>query len=83
MDKVGREGAVSIEDVSGLYNVATREYGDMLEMGVIDPAKVTRLALQKAASIASLVLTIDCMVANALMKPSPAGGLPGINPEMY
>ena len=65
------------------YNVATREYGDMLEMGVIDPAKVTRLALQNAASIASLVLTIDCMVANAPKKASPAGELPGINPEMY
>ncbi len=65
------------------YNAATREYGDMLEMGVIDPAKVTRLALQNAASIASLVLTIDCMVANAPMKASQADGLPGINPEMY
>ena len=65
------------------YNVATREYGDMLEMGVIDPAKVTRLALQNAASIASLVLTIDCMVANAPKKASSADGLPGINPEMY
>ena len=65
------------------YNAATREYGDMLEMGVIDPAKVTRLALQNAASIASLVLTIDCMVANAPMKAPQADGLPGINPEMY
>ena len=65
------------------YNVATREYGDMLEMGIIDPAKVTRLALQNAASIASLVLTIDCMVANAPKKPSPADALPGIDPEMY
>ncbi len=65
------------------YNAATRQYGDMLEMGVIDPAKVTRLALQNAASIASLVLTIDCMVANAPKKASPADGLPGINPEMY
>ena len=65
------------------YNAATREYGDMLEMGVIDPAKVTRLALQNAASIASLVLTIDCMVANAPKKASPADGLTRINPEMY
>ena len=65
------------------YNVATRKYGDMLEMGVIDPAKVTRLALQNAASIASLVLTIDCMVANAPMEPSPAEGLPGVNPEIH
>jgi chaperonin GroEL len=65
------------------YNAATREYGDMLEMGVIDPAKVTRLALQNAASIASLVLTTDCMVANAPRKPSQAPGMPGMSPEMY
>ena len=65
------------------YNAATREYGDMLEMGVIDPAKVTRLALQNAASIASLVLTTDCMVANAPKKPAPADALAGGSPEMY
>jgi chaperonin GroEL len=47
------------------YNAATREYGDLLAMGVIDPAKVTRLALQNAASIAGLVLTTDCLVADA------------------
>ncbi|OYY67237.1 MAG: chaperonin GroL [Burkholderiales bacterium 28-67-8] len=67
------------------YNAATREYGDMLEMGVIDPLKVTRLALQNAASIASLLLTTDCMVAQA---PRPAASrreaLPGEGaPEMY
>jgi chaperonin GroEL len=50
------------------YNAATRAYGDMLEMGVIDPAKVTRLALQNAGSIASLVLTVDCMIANVPKK---------------
>jgi chaperonin GroEL len=53
------------------YNAATREYGDLLQMGVIDPAKVTRLALQNAASIAGLILTTDCMIANA-PAPSPA-----------
>ena len=47
------------------YNAATRQYGDLLQMGVIDPAKVTRLALQNAASIASLILTTDCMIAAA------------------
>ena len=51
------------------YNAATRQYGDLLTMGVIDPAKVTRLALQNAASIASLILTTDCMIAAA---PQPA-----------
>jgi chaperonin GroEL (HSP60 family) len=128
MDKVGREGAISIEDSSGIvneleiveglqfdrgylspyfvnytergaavleeplrrivlnaaeepsiavhrveqssghafgYNAASGEYGDLLLMGVIDPAKVTRLALQNAGSIASLILTTDCMIAAA------------------
>ena len=65
------------------YNAATREYGDMLEMGVIDPAKVTRLALQNAGSIASLILTVDCMIANAPKKqPTAAPGM-GEQPEMY
>jgi chaperonin GroEL len=53
------------------YNAATREYGDLLAMGVIDPAKVTRLALQNAGSIAALVLTTDCLIARA---PQPAAG---------
>lgn len=52
-------------------------------MGVIDPAKVTRLALQNAASIASLVLTTDCMVANAPAKPAPADARAGAGPDMY
>ena len=67
------------------YNAARREYGDMLEMGVIDPAKVTRLALQNAASIASLVLTTDCMIANAPPKKGAASAesFAGAQPEMY
>jgi chaperonin GroEL len=52
-------------DVNYGYNAATRQYGDLLKMGVIDPAKVTRLALQNAASIAALILTTDCMIAAA------------------
>ncbi|HSN80641.1 MAG TPA: chaperonin GroEL, partial [Rhodoferax sp.] len=55
------------------YNAATRTYGDLLQMGVIDSAKVTRLALQNAASIASLILTTDCMIATA-PKPSSESG---------
>jgi chaperonin GroEL len=55
------------------YNAATRSYGDLLQMGVIDPAKVTRLALQNAGSIASLILTTDCLVAQA-PKPRPGPG---------
>jgi chaperonin GroEL len=57
------------------YNAATRTYGDLLQMGVIDPAKVTRLALQNAASIASLILTTDCMIANAPKPLSTDVGL--------
>jgi chaperonin GroEL len=47
------------------FNAATGEFGDLLQMGVIDPAKVTRLALQNAGSIAGLVLTTDCMISQA------------------
>ena len=65
------------------YNAATRAYGNLLEMGVIDPAKVTRLALQNAASIASLVLTTDCMVANAPKRHAAGESMPGGGAEMY
>ncbi|WP_028537195.1 chaperonin GroEL [Paludibacterium yongneupense] len=62
------------------YNAATGEYGNMLEMGVLDPAKVTRSALQHAASIAGLMLTTDCMVAELPEDKSaaPAGGMGGM-----
>lgn len=66
------------------YNAQTGEYGDLVEMGVLDPTKVTRTALQNAASVASLILTTDCMVADIPQddKPMPAGmegmgGMPG------
>jgi chaperonin GroEL len=52
------------------YNAATGEYGDLVAMGVLDPRKVTRAALQNAASIASLILTTDCMIAQAPAKPA-------------
>jgi chaperonin GroEL len=54
------------------YNAATGAYGDMVEMGVLDPRKVTRSALQNAASIAGLVLTTDCMIAQVPSKPAAA-----------
>ncbi|MCK6387724.1 MAG: chaperonin GroEL [Zoogloea sp.] len=57
------------------YNAATDVYGDMVEMGVLDPTKVTRTALQNAASVAGLMLTTDCMVAE-LAEDKPAGGMP-------
>ena len=60
------------------YNAATEEYGDMLEMGILDPTKVTRFALQNAASVAGLMLTTEAMVAELPKKetpPMPAGGM--------
>ncbi|AQR65572.1 chaperonin GroL [Aquaspirillum sp. LM1] len=67
------------------YNAATGEYGDMVEMGVLDPTKVTRSALQHAASIAGLMLTTDCMVAELPEdKPSAPdmGGMGGMGGMM-
>lgn len=58
------------------YNAASGEYGDMVEMGVLDPTKVTRTALQNAASVASLMLTTDCMVAELPEDNKPMGGMP-------
>ncbi|WP_374515427.1 chaperonin GroEL, partial [Niveibacterium sp.] len=58
------------------YNAANGTYGDLVELGVLDPAKVTRTALQNAASVASLILTTDAMVAE-LPEDKPAGGMPG------
>ena len=59
------------------YNAATGEYGDMMAMGVIDPTKVTRTALQNAASIAGLMLTTACMVAESPEDKPAAGGMGG------
>ena len=59
------------------YNAATGEYGDMLAMGVVDPTKVTRVALQNAASIAGLMLTTACMVAELPEDKPAAGGMGG------
>ncbi len=58
------------------YNAATGEYGDMVEMGILDPAKVTRSALQNAASVAGLMITTEAMVAEE-PKQESAGGMPG------
>ena len=63
------------------YNAATGEYGDLVEQGVLDPTKVTRTALQNAASVAGLVLTTDCMIAE-IPEEKPAlpdmGGMGGM-----
>jgi chaperonin GroEL len=57
------------------YNAQTNEYGDLVEMGVIDPTKVARTALQNGASVAGLILTTDAMVAELPKdeKPMPGG----------
>ena len=55
------------------YNAATGQYGDMLEMGILDPAKVTRSALQNAASVASLMVTTEAMVAELPKEEEPHG----------
>jgi chaperonin GroEL len=56
------------------YNAANGEFGDMIEMGILDPTKVTRTALQNAASIAGLMITTEAMVADAPKKDEPAMG---------
>ena len=80
----GEEPAVVLEKVTAGadqfgYNVATGEYGDLMAMGVVDPAKVVRSALQNAASIAGLILTTDAMVAEIPQRQAPmqpeAGGM--------
>ncbi|MQA96794.1 MAG: chaperonin GroEL [Streptosporangiales bacterium] len=79
----GLEGGVVVEKVKGLeagvgLNAATGEYANLFEAGVIDPAKVTRSALQNAASIAGLFLTTEAVIADKPEKPggAPAGGAP-------
>jgi len=62
------------------FNAATGEYVDMIEAGIIDPVKVTRSALQHAASVASMMLTTEACVADIPKKDEPmmpGGGMPG------
>jgi len=87
-DNAGLEGAVVVQHVEnekgsmGL-NAATGEYVDLVKAGIIDPAKVTRAALQNAASIAALVLTTECLVADKPEKhAAPMGGGGGGMPGM-
>ncbi len=58
------------------FNAANDTYGDMIEMGILDPTKVTRTALQNAASVASLMLTTECMVSESPKAESAGGGMP-------
>ena len=79
-ENAGKDGAVVVQNVLAKskagygYNAATDVYEDLTEAGVIDPAKVTRLALQNAASVASLLLTTDAIVSELPSDPEPAGG---------
>ena len=83
-DNAGVDGAVvagkvrESDDLTFGFNAQTEEYGDMFSFGVIDPAKVTRTALEDAASVAGLLITTECMVAE---KPEPKGAGGGM-PDM-
>jgi chaperonin GroEL len=83
VENAGEDAAVILNQVKAGkgaygYNAATGEFGDMLEEGILDPTKVTRLALQNAASVAGLLLTTEVMVAEApKVEGSAHGGMPG------
>jgi chaperonin GroEL len=93
VDNAGLEGAVIVQEVKKLkgamgFNVATGQYVDLIKDGVLDPAKVTRMALQNAASISGLLLTTECMITDLPRdeKPAPApggGGMGGMGGDMY
>ena len=77
----GVEGSVIVEAVKKSkgnegYNVATGEYEDLVKAGIVDPKKVTRSALQNAASIAGLLLTTECLITDAPEKEKPAPPMP-------
>jgi chaperonin GroEL len=86
-ENAGIDGSLVVQEVikkkSGAfgYNVATGEYEDLFKAGVVDPTKVTRVALQNAASVAALLLTTECMITDA-PEPKPAGGPGGHGGDM-
>lgn len=89
VNNAGKEGAVIVQKVKEGkgdfgYNALTNEYQNLLKTGVIDPAKVTRIALQNAASIAGMFLTTECVIVDEkeenpapAMAPGMGGGMPG------
>jgi chaperonin GroEL len=84
----GAEGSIVVQTVRGMgttegYNAATDEYGDMLASGVIDPTKVTRSALQNAASIAGLLMTTEAMVTEIPEDEKAGAGMHGGMEGMY
>jgi chaperonin GroEL len=81
-DNAGKEGAVIVQEVKNRsgnegFNVATGEYEDLVKAGVVDPTKVTRTALQNAASISALLLTTEALVTELPEKKKAASGGPG------
>ncbi len=77
----GAEASVVVDKVKQMsgpegYNAATGEYGDMIAFGIPDPAKVTRTALQAAASVAGLMITTECMVTEVVEENAPAPAMP-------
>ncbi|EST89385.1 chaperonin GroEL [Vagococcus lutrae] len=85
-DNAGMEGSVVVDHLKSAevgvgYNAATGEWVNMIEAGIVDPTKVTRSALQNAASVASLILTTEAVIAD---KPEPEApmGAPGMDPGM-
>jgi chaperonin GroEL len=86
-NNAGQEGALIVQEVKKRkgnegYNVATGEYTDLVKAGVVDPTKVTRTALQNAASISGLLLTTEALVTELPEKEKSAGGPPGGMPGM-
>jgi len=86
-ENAGDEGSIVVGKVldgkaTYGYNAQTGEYGDMISMGIIDPVKVVRHALQDAASVASLLITTEAMVADAPAKEGAGGGAPAGMPDM-
>jgi chaperonin GroEL len=83
----GVEGSLVVQEVKKRkgnegYNVTTGEYEDLVKAGVVDPKKVTRTALQNAASIAGLLLTTECLITEVPEKEKPAPGGGGHGPGM-
>ena len=84
-NNAGAHGFVVLDKVRSMkgaegFNAATDEYGDMIKMGILDPAKVTRTALQAAASVAGMMITTEAMISDA--PDDSAGGAPGGMPDM-
>ncbi|MCP4397362.1 MAG: chaperonin GroEL [bacterium] len=81
-NNAGLEGSVVVQKVKGLgategFDAASEQYGDMLKAGIIDPTKVTRTALQNAASISALMLTTEALITDLPEKDAPAPAMPG------